>query len=220
MWSYSMTAVPNYRQKEHPVEQSTKDRLIGAAIDLTSEGRDRNISIRAIARKAGVTEGAIYRHFPGKDDLLQESYERIAAKLLEEKADLLERGGSFESLLRGWIRITLSFYDRNSAAFSYLLLRPPYPYGDGTGNLAIQQDMLVFELIRRGQCQRVVRNESAQIQRVMLDGLLVNIPRQIQMGQLKGHAMHYYGIVVDAAERLLMVNKGSQSLDERYPYPF
>ena len=99
------------------------------------------------ARKAGVTEGAIYRHFPGKDDLLQESYQRIAAKLIREKTALLERGGSFADLLRGWIRITLSFYDRNPAAFSYLLLRPPYPDCERSGNLAVQQDLLVFELI-------------------------------------------------------------------------
>lgn len=214
-----MTAAPEYQPvREQRPGLSTKDRLIGAAIDLTSEGQDRNISIRAIARKAGVTEGAIYRHFPGKDDLLQESYERIAAKLIREKAALLERGGSFENLLRGWIRITLSFYDRNPAAFSYLLLRPPYPHNDGTGTLTVQQDLLVFELIRRGQIAGVVREEPAQVQRVLLDGILANIPRQIQMGQLKGTAMHYYGVVVDAAERLLLTDRYALPADDNHLY--
>ena len=63
----------------------TEARLLAAArdqlVDLGAEG----VSMRAIAAQAGVTAGAIYRHFPNKEALLErithESFERFEESL-------------------------------------------------------------------------------------------------------------------------------------------
>jgi len=53
---------------------ATRQRLLRAAIELfTTRGFDRTTT-PLIARKAGVAEGTIYRHFAGKRDLWNELY--------------------------------------------------------------------------------------------------------------------------------------------------
>lgn len=45
-------------------------RIIEAAIELIAEKSIQRLTIKNLARKVGVTEGALYRHFPGKIDIL------------------------------------------------------------------------------------------------------------------------------------------------------
>jgi len=65
----------------------TRQRLIRAALELfTTEGY-HDTTTPAIAKKAGVAEGTIYRHFQSKAHLLNELYRgaaRWAAKLVKE----------------------------------------------------------------------------------------------------------------------------------------
>jgi len=44
--------------------------IIDSAIALISEKSIQQLTIKNLARKLGVTEGALYRHFPGKIDIL------------------------------------------------------------------------------------------------------------------------------------------------------
>lgn len=44
--------------------------IIGAAIDLIAEKSIQELTIRNLAQKLGVTDGAIYRHFESKTDIL------------------------------------------------------------------------------------------------------------------------------------------------------
>lgn len=51
-------------------ERPTRDRIFEAAVDLfSSQGYDRT-SMRQLAASVGLTESAVYRHFPSKDAVL------------------------------------------------------------------------------------------------------------------------------------------------------
>jgi len=54
-------------------EPSTRDRLIAAARDAFLEQGYQTTSVAAIARRAGLTTGAIYSNFPNKAALLAEA---------------------------------------------------------------------------------------------------------------------------------------------------
>lgn len=53
-------------------EESTKDKIFNTATELFSQFGYSNVSMRAIARQVGVTEGAIYRHYTGKEAILDD----------------------------------------------------------------------------------------------------------------------------------------------------
>jgi len=67
----------------------THQRLIRAALELFSSRGYHDTTTAQIAKKAGVAEGTIYRHFPSKQQLLNELYRaalRWALKAVEDSA--------------------------------------------------------------------------------------------------------------------------------------
>ena len=59
----------------------TRQKILNAAADLIlEEGLDAT-RISKIAKRAGLTDGALYRHFDNKDDLLAEVYLDIAREI-------------------------------------------------------------------------------------------------------------------------------------------
>ena len=57
----------------------TRERLLRAGLELFTAQGYRATTTSDIARHAGVAEGALYRHFPGKQALLNEVYRNAAA---------------------------------------------------------------------------------------------------------------------------------------------
>ena len=68
------------------VLESTRDRLLGAATEVFSERGYDGAGVQEIARRAGLTTGAIYANFAGKAALL---FEAIGARSAHELDDLL-----------------------------------------------------------------------------------------------------------------------------------
>jgi AcrR family transcriptional regulator len=67
--------------------EATRARLLRSALDLFTTVGFRATTTTAIAESAGVAEGTIYRHFTGKEELLNETYrqsQRWGGVLLKE----------------------------------------------------------------------------------------------------------------------------------------
>jgi AcrR family transcriptional regulator len=63
--------------------RQTRDRLARAALELFTARGFHGTTTPLIAARAGVAEGTIYRHFPSKEDLLNEVF-RAAVRALAE----------------------------------------------------------------------------------------------------------------------------------------
>jgi AcrR family transcriptional regulator len=59
-------------------ERGTRERLLGAAREVLEESGYAGAPVAAIARRAGLSAGALYRHFPSKADLFVEVFRRAA----------------------------------------------------------------------------------------------------------------------------------------------
>ena len=70
--------------------------LLASAIELFAERGPASVSVRDIARHAGVNQGLIYRHFGSKDALLAEALEQGSAGLFP--AALAEQGFDFDGM--------------------------------------------------------------------------------------------------------------------------
>ena len=61
----------------------TRDRLVRAALELFTTRGYHETTTPLIATRAGVAEGTIYRHFPSKEDLLNEIFRAAVRAFLE-----------------------------------------------------------------------------------------------------------------------------------------
>src|SRR3954470_10583411 len=62
---------------------ATRERIVSAALTQRAEGGYASASVVAVARRAGVATGSVYRHFPSKGDLFAEVFRRASQRELD-----------------------------------------------------------------------------------------------------------------------------------------
>jgi AcrR family transcriptional regulator len=66
---------------------ATREAIVAAAIEQLAEGGYASANVNAIARRASVATGTVYRHFPSKGELAAEAFRRASARELSVVAD-------------------------------------------------------------------------------------------------------------------------------------
>lgn len=96
--------VENGKTRRAPRADSIRNRqrLLEAATEIFSAGGPQ-ASLEAVARKAGVGIGTLYRHFPTRDDLFDAVY-RHEVDILGDLAEELAREADPVEALRTWLR--------------------------------------------------------------------------------------------------------------------
>jgi AcrR family transcriptional regulator len=101
------------RPAKVPGEKHTREKIFDAAVDLFAvHGYDRT-SVRDIAKAAGITESAVYRHYPGKDAILEAIFEYMENRVytplppVQESAEPGDRT-IFRDMLEGLPRFIMS----------------------------------------------------------------------------------------------------------------
>ena len=99
----------------------TRDRIENAAIRLFVQKGVTETSIRDIARTVDISEGALYRHFESKDDLVRKVFERhyveFATKLQALAQTEITARGKVAAMIRGFCHA----HDENPTLFRFLL---------------------------------------------------------------------------------------------------
>ncbi|UTI64744.1 TetR/AcrR family transcriptional regulator [Paraconexibacter antarcticus] len=72
----------------------TRERLLDAALDLTREGGYAAVTVGAVAARAGVSAGALYRHWPGKGELVAELFRTVCARELSAMEQAASSAGT------------------------------------------------------------------------------------------------------------------------------
>lgn len=93
-----------------------------AALELFVEKGVDGTSIRDIADRAGVTEGALYRHHRGKDDLVRSLFFDHYEGFAEMIAKLRARNLPFPQLIHELVATFFEFHDRDPHIFEFILL--------------------------------------------------------------------------------------------------
>jgi AcrR family transcriptional regulator len=100
---------------------NTADRIEQAAVHLFVEKGVAETTIKDIARAVGVSEGALYRHFESKDELVWKAFERhyvaFAATLRQLAESEPTARGKIAAMIRGFCRA----HDENPTLFKFLL---------------------------------------------------------------------------------------------------
>lgn len=97
--------------------RETLTRLLDAAEAVLAEGGLDAATVPAIAKRAGLSVGAVYRRFPDKDALLRAVYFRMFARMREQNETRtdpeLYRAAPLEKVLAGMVRGIVQHYRQN-----------------------------------------------------------------------------------------------------------
>jgi AcrR family transcriptional regulator len=102
-----------------PAGQTTRERLMRAAVSIVAHEGLAAATTAAIASEAGVAEGTLYRHFESKDDMLIAAYRQIKTEMFVNVVDAVDTTvPPPERLKLGWKAIYLA-YRSDRDAFTY-----------------------------------------------------------------------------------------------------
>jgi AcrR family transcriptional regulator len=72
---------------------ATREAIVGAALAQVSAGGYASASVQAVAERAGVAVGTVYRHFPSKSELFAEVFRRASERELAVVIEVSAAGG-------------------------------------------------------------------------------------------------------------------------------
>jgi AcrR family transcriptional regulator len=105
----------------HPSVSGTRDRLERAALHLFVEKGVAETSVRDIARAVDITEGALYRHFTSKDELVWRAFERHYVAFAERLQALAGEATTTRERLAKMIGGFCDAHDDDPVLFRFLL---------------------------------------------------------------------------------------------------
>jgi AcrR family transcriptional regulator len=82
---------------------AARERIVDAALDQLAEGGYASASVVAVARRAGVATGSVYRHFPSKADLFAEVFRRASQREVDVLRGMADRAEPVAHRLAAWV---------------------------------------------------------------------------------------------------------------------
>lgn len=150
--------MPERRSYRRESEETRREALILAALDLVAEGGFQAATVRAIAERAGVTPGLIRHYFSGKEDLTRAAYRFMMDRMTADNVAALNAAPDCP-LGRLAMFVTAS-------------LRPPVM---APLRLALWAGFL--QLIRSDDDMRTVHEQTYLGYRNILESLIAALPR-------------------------------------------
>jgi AcrR family transcriptional regulator len=164
--------------------KATRARIERAALDLfVARGVDA-ATTRDIAAAAGVSEGAIYRHYDSKDELASAIFLAIHTKLAGLVREAAANGRDFEAQTKAIVEAYARTADDDWPLFTFHLLYTHrfLPTPEGVDNPVEAIEDVVAAAMRR--CE-IPRGETPLIAGMAL-GVVLQTALQIAYGRLKG----------------------------------
>src|SRR5271155_1814109 len=105
-----------------PRSAGVKAKVERAAVDLFAANGFDGASIADIAAAAGVSQGALYRHYPSKEELAWSLFSAAYLRTGAELAEIRVRYRGFAARLAAMVEHFCVLYDRDAALFRFMLI--------------------------------------------------------------------------------------------------
>ncbi len=186
--------------------KNRKQALRNATVRLVAERGLRAATVRSIAREAGVTEGALYRHYASKAALCLDVYTRIVTDMIRAKEAISSSDLPVRDKLAQWVRVSYAWFDSHPDAFTFVLLTP-HEFAESEREIATRQGEVFMELVKRAQVAGQLKPMPPALALSHFTGVMLNVPRLINEGVLTGPASQYADEVCQAVWRMLSVQE-------------
>jgi AcrR family transcriptional regulator len=181
--------VPFYIREDDP---PSKRHILRAAMKLFSQHGLAGTSIRDIARESGYTNPALYKHFPGKEELAIHLFETCHERLWTKCHDAINAAKGFEAQLDGYVGQILELVDEHPDAMAFLSdsARVLWPKAGPTVRRHTMIG-LARDLMRRAPRARGARVVNPDVAAASLQGTLAEFARMLQVGVVSGPALRW-----------------------------
>ncbi|MFJ8476399.1 TetR/AcrR family transcriptional regulator [Kitasatospora sp. NPDC094011] len=171
-----------------PSKSDLAQRLLDAAVALFAERTYEGTQMPAVAQRAGVGVGSIYRYFPSKEALGNAAFQHAKRALLAQLAEMLAEGGpavdiraEFGLFWRGFTRYASDHLD----AFVFLEHQQHDTFLTPESQaLANEIDSLAKDFIERGQRAGEIRAGDPEQLVAMAMGAFTGLLKQQRPGGL------------------------------------
>jgi AcrR family transcriptional regulator len=181
---------------------ATRSRIEDQALRLFVDKGVDATTIRDIAQAAHVAEGALYRHYTGKDDLVwrlfAQHYEAFAQRLTALAA--AERGT--RAKLAAMVRAFCDFFDSNPVLFRFLLVVQHGQLAKVTSRIASPIEV-VRQVIEAGMRAGDVPKGDGNLATALVIGLVLQPATFAVYGRIAPPLAPIAGDLADAAWRVL-----------------
>jgi len=185
----------------------TRQRLIRTALELFTTRGYHDTTTAQIAKKAGIAEGTIYRHFASKQQLFNELYraaQRWATKFVQETARDAEAGPA-RAQLTAVAHGLVEGAAHDTAVVKLGLLEPPGAVLDDESRKTGREFRLALErIVAEGKAQGSVRAGAVEIWAAVWLATLSHALEKVVAGDWKP-ADTGVRLVIDAAWRAISV---------------
>lgn len=158
------------RPYRRETEETRREALIEAALDLVASGGPQAATVRAIAERAGVTPGLIRHYFASKEELTRAAYRRLMQILTEDSARALRDAAPTPTA--------------RLAAFVSASLRPPV-----VDPLRLGLWAGFLNSLRGDPAMREIHEQGYRAYRDLLQGLIAALPREASAEQCRRDAI-------------------------------
>ena len=164
----------------------TRERILDAALGLFAERGFHGTSMPALAERAGVAAGTPYRHFDGKERIVNEVYRRAKRSLVDALLDGFPFDAPAREQHRTFFFRLVAYFRERPAEFDFLELHHHQPYLDAE-NLALEQQSLapVIAFFENGRRAGVTRAMSAEALGAMVWGIFSGLTRAARLGHVE-----------------------------------
>ncbi|MBH0776797.1 TetR/AcrR family transcriptional regulator [Nocardia bovistercoris] len=190
-----------------------RDEVLRAALDcFTTEGYERT-TIARIRERSGVSNGALFHHFPTKEAIAGALYVESIRSIQDGYRRVLERGPSTpREAIGGVIEQHLSWVERNPARARFLYAQGRLDWSTAAGDELRAMNTEVGGAYREFLTPFVERGTVRELPMTVLVAVITGpahaVAQQWLAGQIPGSATAYLDELVDAAVAAVAVDPG------------
>ena len=149
-----------------------KQEILQTLARLLETTQGKNITTAMLAREVGVSEAALYRHFPGKADMFEALIEFIEQTVFPRVTRILEESTEADAEIYGIVTLLLGFADKNPGISRLLhgdvLVGETERLQKRIGQFFDRIDSQIKQVLREAKLQTGTANSATQSAKMLL----------------------------------------------------
>lgn len=162
--------------KKVEAEGQIKEKIFSSAIKLFVEKGYHNTKMPDIVKDAGVSTGAIYHYFSGKEDLARYIHQKVLDEFLIRTTDRINVQRNVKDKIYAYTKLLFEWAEEDPMMVKYLLEARPKEILDTCMSICSKEGIdLVMELVDEGFQTGKIKQVNKNVAAGLISGILTRL---------------------------------------------